>query len=162
MDTLLRFRRAQDEGDAGFEVALRELQAGRKRSHWIWYVFPQLAGLGQSAMAQAFGIRDRDEAESYLRDDVLRARLARAVATVAEQLEDPRSLRLDDLMGGHIDALKLVSSLTLFEAVAIDLHAREPEEALAALAADASRGLAVADSQGYPRCAFTLRQLGHG
>ena len=92
--------------------ALAELRAGRKQGHWIWYVFPQLAGLGHSSMTQAFGIRGREEAVAYLRDPILRAHLCEAVEVVRDQLAGPRQARIDELLGSHIDALKLVSSLT--------------------------------------------------
>ena len=74
---LYRFKDAQ-EGPTGFEVAIRELKAGTKRSHWIWWVFPQLAGLGHSATATRFSLAGPDEAEAYLRDQVLRERLLEA------------------------------------------------------------------------------------
>src|ERR1044071_7849790 len=110
MSGLRRFRQAQDAPHDGFETALAELRAGRKRSHWIWYVFPQLAGLGQSPMAVHYGLTGADEAAAYLRDDVLGGRLASAAAVVREHLERAEPPRLDTLMGSRIDALKLVSS----------------------------------------------------
>src|SRR5690606_17445562 len=75
MNHLDRFHSAQDSPDAGFDAALRELQAGRKRGHWIWYILPQLAGLGMSGMSQRYAIRDAQEAVAYLQDPVLRDRL---------------------------------------------------------------------------------------
>ncbi|MBF4591424.1 DUF1810 domain-containing protein [Curtobacterium sp. VKM Ac-1395] len=107
-----RFVRAQD-GVHG--VALAELRRGRKSSHWMWFVFPQLAGLGRSATAERFAVTGPDEARAYLAHPVLGSRLAEvtdAAATV------PAS-SVDALMGG-IDALKLRSSMTLFAAVAPD------------------------------------------
>jgi uncharacterized protein (DUF1810 family) len=80
MSDLARFREAQDAPHAGFTVALRELQAGRKTGHWIWYVFPQLAGLGRSSTAVYYGLAGAAEAADYLRDRVLGERL------VVEQL----------------------------------------------------------------------------
>ena len=67
-----RFLKAQ-EGDYG--VALREIRAGRKQTHWIWYIFPQLKGLGRSSTSEYYGIRDLDEAREYLAEPVLRMRL---------------------------------------------------------------------------------------
>ncbi len=75
MFDLDRFRKAHDASRAGFAVALRELHEGRKTSHWIWYVFPQLAGLGQSPTAVHYGLAGPDEAADYLRDPVLGERL---------------------------------------------------------------------------------------
>jgi uncharacterized protein (DUF1810 family) len=71
MFNLDRFREVQDAPHVGFAVALRELKAGRKKSHWIWYVFPQLAGLGQSSTAVYYGLAGAEEAAAYLRDRVL-------------------------------------------------------------------------------------------
>lgn len=159
MPDLERFRTAQAQVHGGLADALAELRAGRKQGHWIWYVFPQLAGLGHSPTAQAFGIRGREEAADYLRDPTLRTRLGEAVEVVRDQLTGPRRPRLDDLLGSHVDALKLVSSLTLFEAVAHDLFEQDGDDAYARLAAHAAEILAIADGQGYPRCPFTTRAL---
>ena len=71
-DTLGRFKTAQANPRSGFTAALRELRAGQKRTHWIWSVFPQLAGLGASPMAVTYGLRDVDEATAYLQDPLLR------------------------------------------------------------------------------------------
>jgi uncharacterized protein (DUF1810 family) len=68
---LQRFKDAQDRPPSGFDAALAEMRAGAKRSHWIWYVFPQLAGLGSSAASLTYGLDGRAEAEEYLRDPVL-------------------------------------------------------------------------------------------
>src|SRR6266540_278474 len=108
-DNLDRFREAQDAPHAGFAVALRELQAGRKTSHWIWYVFPQLAGLGRSSTAARYGLAGVEDAD-YLRDRVLGERLVEATAVVRTHLANTkaRRVRLEELMGSHIDALKLV------------------------------------------------------
>ena len=122
-------------------------------------MFPQLSGLGSSGTSRRFGIQGREEAEAYLRDDVLRDRLARAVGVVAGHLGRPQPPRLEYLMGSHLDAVKLVSSLTLFEIVADGLNEREPREAYARLTEQAREVLAVAESQGYERCAFTQRAL---
>src|SRR5262245_45334987 len=112
-----RFKRAQ-EGPGGFAAALAELEAGRKRSHWIWYVFPQLAGLGQSAMAVRYGLQGVAEARAYLVDPELRDRLLRVTNAVLAQLQHESAPALADVMGSEIDALKLVSSMTLFREVA--------------------------------------------
>jgi uncharacterized protein (DUF1810 family) len=153
-----RFKTAQASPHAGFETALAEIKAGRKTSHWIWYVFPQLAGLGTSHLSQMFAIADADEAAEYLRDTELRSRLVTITTAVAEQLRSG-DLALASLMGSAIDAQKLVSSLTLFESAASTLHETEGDEAHSAMAAVAGEVLAVAASQGYPRCAHTREHL---
>lgn len=95
-----------------YATALAELQAGAKRSHWMWFVFPQIAGLGQSAMARLYAIRDLEEARAYLAHPVLGARLRESVAAVAAWA----GRRSPEAIMGGIDAVKLRSSLTLFEA----------------------------------------------
>ena len=119
MADLSRFLTAQNEGTpSSFERALNELKNGRKRSHWIWFVLPQLRCLGRSATAIHFGIEDLEEARAYLADPVLSERLEQVIAVLAEQLECPdQSLR--KLMGKPIDATKTISSLTLFEAAGL-------------------------------------------
>jgi len=146
-----RFKHAQD-GPSGFATALAELEAGRKRSHWIWYIFPQLAGLGQSSGAIRYGLRGVDEASAYLRDPLLRDRLLRVTSAVLAQLQRDPVPALVDVMGSEIDALKLVSSMTLFR----DVARRAGDQKLAA---GADSILRVAKGQGYPECKFTLRQL---
>ena len=148
-----RFRKAQDHGGA-FAAALAELRAGRKWGHWIWFVFPQLQGLGFSPMAERYGIEGVAEAAAYLRDPVLRSRLREVTLAVHEHLAGGTSLR--HLMGSHVDALKLVSSMTLFERAARMVHATDPSPELSELATLAAEILAIADGQGYPRCRFTL------
>lgn len=107
-----RFVRAQD---GVHEHALAELRRGRKDSHWMWFVFPQLAGLGRSATAERYGISGAAEARAYLSHPVLGPRLLEV--TDAAAASPARSV--DALMGG-IDAVKLRSSMTLFAAVADD------------------------------------------
>lgn len=94
--------------------ALAELRRGRKTSHWMWFVFPQIAGLGRSDIARHYAIRDAAEARAYLAHPVLGARLAEATAAVVAA---PGSA--EAILGG-IDAIKLRSSMTLFAAVADD------------------------------------------
>ena len=105
---LRRFVEAQDEHGT-YERALAELRAGRKRSHWMWFVFPQVDGLGSSGMAQRFAIGSLDEARVYLAHPILGARLRASVAALAE-LPHPDA----NAVFGGIDAMKLRSSLTLF------------------------------------------------
>jgi len=161
MDKLDRFRQAQDSPHAGYAAALSELQAGEKTGHWIWYVFPQLAGLGQSSTAVYYALSSVEEAAAYLRDRVLGSRLIAAAAAVRAHLSGAgaRPVRLAGLMGSEIDARKLVSSMTLFGHVAKTLHAAEARPELAAMAAHADAILAAAAAQGYERCAFTEDRL---
>ena len=137
-----RFTQAQ-EGPAGFARALAELDAGAKRSHWIWYIFPQLAGLGSSPMAEMYGLRGVDEATAYLRAPVLRDRLLTAMHAVCAH-----SASLQKLMGSEIDVLKLVSSMTLFR----DVARRVKDDEVAAAADDI---LQAAERQGFQECEFT-------
>ena len=117
---LIQFQAAQNAGSpSAHERALDELRAGRKRSHWIWFVLPQLAGLGHSEMAQRYGIADLDEAHAYLADPLLRQRLDAVIGVIDEQLRQPGQ-SLERLMGSAMDAHKTVSSLTLFEAAGLE------------------------------------------
>ena len=146
-----RFKRAQ-EGPGGFATALRELEAGAKRSHWIWYIFPQLVGLGQSPAAEMYGVRGADEAAAYLRDPLLRERLLAVANAALAHLQRKTPVPLSRLMGSEIDALKLVSSMTLFREIAIRLDDDE--------VADAAEGiLQAARAEGLRECAFTLAEL---
>jgi uncharacterized protein (DUF1810 family) len=154
---LQRFRDAQDQRGSGFESALAEIQRGRKLGHWIWYVFPQLAGLGQSAMSQRYGLDGVAEAEAYLRDLILRRRLLTITLAVAEQLR--KGVSLESLMNSSIDATKLVSSMTLFADVAKRLQVADGLDEYASLARVADEVLAKADAEGYLPCAFTRSRL---
>jgi len=143
---LERFVHAQDAG--AYRQAIAELQAGAKRSHWIWFIFPQIAGLGSSPMAETYGLHGVDEATAYLEHPVLRERLLAAMNAVRAH-----STPLRTLMGSQIDALKLVSSMTLFREVA-----RRAKDDEVANAADGILQAAVA--QGFAECAFTKLTLG--
>jgi uncharacterized protein (DUF1810 family) len=161
MSNLDRFRTAQESPHAGFAAALRELRAGRKTGHWIWYVFPQLAGLGRSPTAVHYGLAGPEEAAEYLRDPVLGERLVTAAAAVRSHLADSsaRPARLVELMGSEIDALKLVSCMTLFRHVGNKLTAMDPQPRFAAMADHADAILAAAAAQGYGACAYTEEHL---
>ncbi len=149
-----RFKLAQDSRFNGYETALAELQVGQKSSHWIWYVFPQLAGLGHSAPAQMYALRDLNEAIEFLQDPVLGVRLVRLTDVVEEQIVG--GTRLPDLMGGEIDALKLASSLTLFELAAQKSSSALPLSDHARFAQVCANVLAAAAREGFPRCRYTL------
>ena len=109
---LERFVRAQERS---YDLALEEVRAGRKRSHWMWYIFPQIAGLGMSSTAQYYAIQDLTEAEEYLAHPLLGARLREISAAL---------LTLDThdayAVFGWPDELKLRSSMTLFACAALD------------------------------------------
>jgi len=92
-----------------YETALAELRAGRKRTHWIWFIFPQLAGLGTSVRSQRFALHSLDDARAYLAHPVLGARLIECV----EALLQHDTLTAHDILG-ETNALKLCSSMTLF------------------------------------------------
>jgi uncharacterized protein (DUF1810 family) len=155
--SLDRFLQAQESPAAGFETALGEIRSGGKRSHWIWYILPQLAGLGESAMSRTYAIADRAEAEDYLRDPALCERYLDIISAIEDQLS--RGVALEDLMGSAIDAQKLASSLTLFGDVAASLSEQESEPSLGAIARAARDLLTVTASQGYPACEFTRGEL---
>ena len=98
-----------------YDDALREIRGGRKRSHWIWYIFPQLDGLGYSPTAQYYGIRDLEQAKDYMAHPVLGPRLVEiSEALLALPSSDPGAVM------GYPDDLKLCSSMTLFELAAPD------------------------------------------
>ena len=96
-----------------YYIALREMREGSKRSHWIWFIFPQIQGLGQSSESKRYGISDLDEAKAYLSHPVLGARLREITAEVLKHTDS--SIRT--IMGGGIDVKKFKSSMTLFDAV---------------------------------------------
>lgn len=104
---LQRFKEAQERD---YETALQEVRAGRKRSHWIWYIFPQLKGLGQSSTSYYYGIDGIGEARAYLADPSLSSRLREiSKALLALEQQNPNNIF------GNIDAQKVCSCMTLFE-----------------------------------------------
>lgn len=108
-------QRFVDAQASTYEAARRELAAGQKRSHWMWFVFPQLRGLGFSPTAQHYGIAGRDEAKAYLAHPVLGPRLLECTRLVLAV----KGRTLHEILGSP-DDLKLRSSMTLFAAVADD------------------------------------------
>ena len=112
---LERFVIAQDAGGT-FDAALAELRQGRKVSHWMWFVFPQIAGLGMSAISRTYAISSLDEARAYLGHPVLGPRLLECTGAVGEV----RGRSAEQIFDG-IDAIKLRSSMTLF-------HRANPDE----------------------------------
>lgn len=107
-----RFVVAQEHHSAGYDVALAEIEHGRKMSHWIWYIFPQLRGLGHSRYSRFYGIADRKEAEAYLAHPVLGARLRE----ISEALLANTNKSAVAILGA-IDALKVKSCMTLFDCI---------------------------------------------
>lgn len=103
---LMRFVTAQEDVHL---QALEEIRAGRKLGHWMWYMFPQFAGLGGSAMSQTYAIRSKDEALAYLDHNVLGPRYEEAVRA----LDNVTAKNVVSVFG-EVDTLKLLSSLTLF------------------------------------------------
>lgn len=106
---LSRFVEAQEQS---YDIALQEIKQGYKQSHWIWYVFPQIKGLGYSTMAQFYAIQSLDEAKAYLQHLLLRVHLIEI--TEALLLHSNQSA---EQIFGYIDAVKVRSSMTLFNFV---------------------------------------------
>ena len=113
---LERFIEAQNAYNS-YENALKEIEQGEKISHWIWYVFPQIKGLGRSPMAKKYAISSLYEAHAFLNNTETRDRLYKAV----KLLNDCNYGRdIEDVMGSRIDAMKLKSSMTLFDLIEPD------------------------------------------
>jgi len=106
---LERFKKAQERD---YEAALNEIKNGRKQGHWMWYIFPQIAGLGSSETSQHFAIKDIKEANDYLMDDELSIRLV----NICKALLTLETNNANEVFGSP-DDLKLKSSMTLFDAV---------------------------------------------
>lgn len=117
---LERFVRAQDAGGT-YASALAELRAGVKRGHWMWFVFPQVTGLGRSETARTYAVSGLPEARAYLHHPVLGPRLRECAEAVdGLRTRDPVQVL------GSVDATKLRSSMTLFERAADDAAEAEP------------------------------------
>ena len=108
-DDLFQLQRFVDAQQPIYEAVLNELRAGRKGSHWMWFIFPQISGLGHSATAQTFAVSSLSEAAAYLEHPTLGSRLRECSALVASI--EGRSV---DEIFGHPDDLKFHSSMTLF------------------------------------------------
>ena len=116
-----RFLKAQENT---YDEALSEIREGHKRSHWIWFIFPQIQGLGFSAISQEYAIKDLEEAREYLNNPLLKARLLEISKVLIDLPEfDPTKVM------GYPDDLKLCSSMTLF-------HVADPEEPVFKLVLD--------------------------
>jgi uncharacterized protein (DUF1810 family) len=114
---LIRFLDAQDQI---YQQVVEELTDGRKETHWMWFIFPQLVGLGRSGMTQHYAIRDLDQARRYLSDSILGPRLRQAVRLLMDQTGKSAFEIL-----GSPDDLKLRSCLTLFRQAASEQSDRE-------------------------------------
>ena len=113
MKDINRFLEAQE---TTYQQALQEVKNGRKTSHWIWYIFPQIEGLGQSYASHYYGIEDIEEAKAYLQQPILKQRLLEISSALLE-VEGKNSFEIF----GTLDAIKVQSSMTLF-------HITNPEE----------------------------------
>jgi len=108
-------QRFVDAQERVYPQVVSELRAGRKRSHWIWFIFPQIAGLGFSPTSQHYAIRSLEEAQAYLQHPVLGSRLRECTQLVVDVID--RSI--DDILG-YPDDLKFRSSMTLFSQAAVN------------------------------------------
>ena len=107
-----RFIKAQN-ADNTYQRALEEMQRGHKTSHWIWFIFPQLKGLGHNRYSQYYGLADADETRTFLANSCLNKRLREITCTLLTH----KDKNIEQLMGSYVDALKLKSSMTLFDAI---------------------------------------------
>lgn len=112
MPDLERFIEAQGHH---YKLALEEVRSGKKQSHWVWYIFPQMRGLGRSYFAQLYGISDREEAMAYLNHEVLGPRLREITCALLEH--DDYSA---EEIFGDLDAMKVRSCMTLFDIIRPD------------------------------------------
>lgn len=158
LDSLARFREAQADESAGVSVALAELRDGQKLSHWIWYVFPQWSGLGRSPTAKRYAIASAKEAHEFISDSALGRALAECTAALAAHCAPPGTKSLEDVLG-DLDAMKVVSSLTLFTVIVARMPRPRPPW-VDAFARSAMALLDELDRRGGTRCAVTLRALG--
>ncbi|HSI15466.1 MAG TPA: DUF1810 family protein [Chthoniobacter sp.] len=154
--SLQRFHHAQASQWGGYATALAEMRAGQKSSHWIWYIFPQIGGLGRSSTAREYELGDLEEACNYLRDPLLRAHYEEIASAVAEHLS--RGAPIEQVMGGSTDAYKLVSSLTLFRAAATELAQDDNNPDFKRLSDLCDALLERTSAQDYPPCEFTLER----
>ena len=153
-----RFIQAQQGQDffPTYTEAYKEIAQGRKTSHWIWYIFPQLQSLGHSSTAKHFGIADLQEACDYLQNTTLFEHYNEILHLVLKQLQ---VIPLRTLMGGSIDTYKLVSSITLFRKAALllsDEGEGETEQAYQEFIRRCDLVLRKTADQGYPPCQHTL------
>ena len=125
-DSLVRFIEAQDSNGA-YERAIKELTNGRKDTHWIWYIFPQIHGIGSSHNATYYGIEGLTEAKEYLQNSLLCSRYVEAMRIVHNKLLNEEVSFLA-LMNARIDCMKFTSSLTLFSIALEGLKTNEASQ----------------------------------
>jgi uncharacterized protein (DUF1810 family) len=149
---LQRFVQAQKKD---YQLAKQELENGRKQSHWIWYIFPQLKGLGRSRMSQKYDIENGDEACAYLDDPILFERLHELLSIVKQQLE--KGVSLVTLFNGKTDAYKFTSSITLFNLAAKQLSdsSVKPQKFKLFLQ-QSNEVLDIIQKQNFNRCQYTI------
>ena len=147
--SLERFREAQKEMHL---TAKCELASGAKRTHWIWYIFPQLKGLGHSNMCKHYDIQSGDEACAYLQDESLFKNYVELLSIVKIQLT--KGISLNNLFNGSTDAKKFISSLTLFNLAAKHLLSENFYQ-LSAFVELTNNLLKIIQTQGYKTCTHT-------
>ncbi|MXO49341.1 DUF1810 family protein [Erythrobacter vulgaris] len=125
-DTFGHFVKAQDGGT--YEQALEEIAEGEKKGHWMWFIFPQIDGLGTSAKAKKYALADLDEARAYCQHEELGPRLFEATEAM---LEWAGTMSAEDILG-DVDAMKFRSSMTLFERACDDEDSQVFADALEA------------------------------
>ena len=133
-----------------YDRAISELESGRKQTDWVWYVFPQWVGLGNSSSVQRFGVPSLQAATEYLGHETLRANYVRAISTTRSHLD--RGIALTRVLGS-LDSRKFVSSLTLME------HAANRQDSSDDLFVQIQGVLQIAQGQGFDRCQRTLDWL---
>ena len=109
MSDLSRFIEAQDNM---YSVALKEIKSGKKKSHWMWYIFPQIKGLGKTEISNYYAIKNLEEGISYLENPILKGRLLE----ISQAVLDLNTKNIEEVFGS-IDSLKLKSSMTLFHQI---------------------------------------------
>lgn len=136
-----RFIEAQNQPYSGYQQALSEIQDGFKSGHWIWYIFPQMKGLGYSNMSSYYGISGIEEAQEYMENEILATRLRE----ITKALLTHKDKTSEEILS-YVDDLKVRSCMTLFDAVC-------PDEIF---------GEVLNQFYGGERCQRTLRMIGNG
>lgn len=149
-NNLMRFHKAQEKY---YNQAFEEIKTGKKTGHWIWYIFPQIKGLGKSSNSSEYAISDFNEACDYLNDPKLFTRYVTMIKLVESQLKIP----IKTLMGSDTDAKKFASSLTLFQSAAtyLSFQSNDTSQELKDLERCCIKILDAIAEQGYPRCHTT-------
>lgn len=115
LDRFLDAQNKQFCGETIYDMAYHEMEFGTKRSHWIWYIYPQQKGLGRSYNSEFYGLDGQDEAKAYLAHPILGARL-REISKILLKHKDSRTIR--QIMGSGIDVMKLKTCMKLFDSIA--------------------------------------------